>query len=134
MPHGVPHGVPRVAVRRLPVAVGCDARPAARSACSLVALDATLFLFGGSGRFAEFYDDLWSLELEGGEVRYLEVAAGPGPRGRWGHIAVSHLGKMWLWGGTCPGEAFHDLWCNYLNHKASPCFCPFVRAPFTHSS
>jgi hypothetical protein len=115
---------PGVHVRRLRIAADSLRRPSPRSACSLVAVGSALYLFGGSGRFGDFFEDLWRLELtpplaggaaEGAgrasvELRYTDLSAA-GPCGRWGHVGVGHLGKMWVFGGTCPGEAFSDLWC-----------------------
>ena len=122
---------PSVHVHRLRVAGPSShgRKPAQRSACSLVNVGPSLFLFGGSGRFGDFFDDLWRLDLtipsttQGAaaeqsmsaapveEVRYTKITGLEGPCGRWGHVGVGHLGKMWIFGGTCPGEAFNDLWC-----------------------
>ena len=135
-PLRVPPGVPLdMRVQRLDIE---GARPEPRSAASLAAVDCAgrtaLVLFGGSGRWGDFFDDTWTVTLTGGdsdqaraaESSHAAEAAEPlgraafehvsmhsraSPAARWGHTAVGFGGKMWLFGGTCPGAAFNDLWC-----------------------
>ena len=97
-----------------------------------------LYLFGGSGQFGDFFQDTWCLSVVAGAsvaattsrganpvataaaaaagigrqfVSYERIDTRAQPGGRWGHTCVAFRGRtMYLFGGTCPGTAFNDLW------------------------
>lgn len=116
---------------------GNPVRPSPRCAPSWTSIPGSnrIYLFGGLGSDNNFLGDLWcfhigsrsqvrwellralrrdgedNAELEGGEVAV--------PAVRWGHTMVEHNGRLFMFGGSSPGQAYTGLWS--LDASVRPC-------------
>lgn len=102
--------------------------PTPCSACALCALSEDLFIFGGFHRdnFPAFSNDFWRLRNNSSHttnaatiVTQWELLS-PTPRtespgGRWGHSMVSFNNAIYLFGGSCPGQVYNDLWMTEIS-------------------
>lgn len=87
-------------------------KPPPRAACAWVWIEDAVYLFGGSGSDGQFFDDVWRFDPSSQEFTLTQRSSrrAGGPSARWGHTAVAFQGKMYIFGGTCPGSAFSELW------------------------
>lgn len=91
--------------------------PTPRCAHSLVVMkeddgSESIYMFGGFSQEGQFYDDLHVLHVIGNSGWWEAIVVeGPKLIERWGHSSVVRNGKMYVFGGSCPGLAFNDLWC-----------------------
>eukprot|EP00607_Mallomonas_marina_P002636 CAMPEP_0182436212 /NCGR_PEP_ID=MMETSP1167-20130531/80329_1 /TAXON_ID=2988 /ORGANISM="Mallomonas Sp, Strain CCMP3275" /LENGTH=401 /DNA_ID=CAMNT_0024628135 /DNA_START=559 /DNA_END=1765 /DNA_ORIENTATION=- len=91
----------------------------ASAACALTTVGNDLYVFGGAVRVHEpqFSNELWRLDTTASPVQWqLLTPSGAtnrevhAPDGRWGHTLVSYHSTLILFGGSCPGKVFNDVW------------------------
>lgn len=90
-------------------------QPDGRDGHSMVAIEDTVYIFGGVNARGEKLADLWAFNAYAavsGQLRWTQptpMSAAPTPR--WGHIALASLGAMTVLGGTGAGDALlTDAW------------------------
>ncbi|KAL3920998.1 MAG: hypothetical protein SGPRY_005054, partial [Prymnesium sp.] len=94
-----------------PTATGVS-RPVGRDGHSMVAIDETVYIFGGVSAAGEKLNDLWAFNaysaISGQLVWFQPVAMNTPPPARWGHSAVLSLGAMILLHGAGRGDSLLD--------------------------
>jgi len=97
-----------------PTATGVS-RPVGRDGHSMVAIDETVYVFGGVNAAGEKLDDLWAFNIYSalsGDVQWFQpVEMSSAPTARWGHSAVVSLGSMLVLHGTGASDVLlDDVW------------------------
>ena len=95
-------------------AVGSEL-PAARDGHSMVAIEQTVYIFGGVNAKGEKMDDLWAFNAYSavsGQLQWSRPAAMSAiPPARWGHAAIVSVGSMLLLNGAANGDGLlSDSW------------------------
>jgi len=92
-----------------PVAVSTSNQPVGRDGHSMVAIDDTVYIFGGVNARGEKLSDLWSFNAYAavsGQLRWTQpIAMSATPTARWGHIGLGSLGSMTVIGGSDVSDA-----------------------------
>lgn len=89
--------------------------PNGRDGHSMIAIDDTIYVFGGVNARGEKLGDLWAFNAFAaisGQLRWSQpLAMSSSPPARWGHVGLASLGSMHLLGGTSSSDALlTDSW------------------------
>lgn len=97
--------------------------PTPCSACAICSISEDLYIFGGCRQtnFPTFFDEFWRLKITP-TIHWELLTPAPlseSPGGRWGHSMVSFNNSIYLFGGSCPGLVFNDLWMTVIDPQDS---------------